>query len=293
MFTYLLCLLLRVWQKFTGRFDGYTTIAPQVLKVHRLWGLKRPFLFETKVGTRSCVLPKRGVTPNIIKNMEGRPLYVPTFEIATHPTISYTQNSLRYRLKAMGNALESLDLQMDRSLVALLEKVDEERPGARITSVGDGKLRPSTLDMALRSLADTSHCLAGAIILHPSMAEDMRSFGMITLSRASEKERQCTGVFARYLGIPIYVTDLVQKNKVYVVGKPEKFGTLLLSGGTKVKTVDSPTKLRMGWVLWRSIGEAIFDQRAVKVIHYEEDRSTNDYDESDYDDVDIIPVIEF
>jgi len=140
----------------------YQAIGRKLLMVDELPNGALP-RYERDIATKSYVIPKRGKVPDMY--IDAEELLIPTFEIATNPSIRLQEiRSRRYYIvdRAQIRAKDSLQRQEDTEVFKVISRAVPRVHTLTVT----GALDPSNINVALALIEE--HELVGAkVVCHP------------------------------------------------------------------------------------------------------------------------------
>jgi len=218
--------------------------------------------YERDIAVKSYVIPKRGTVPTVV--VEGEEVMVPTFEIASNPTIRL--NEMRQRRfyivdRAQVRAKDSLQRQED---IEVFKVINAAVPSAQSISVS-GTLQPENINLALTLIEE--HELIGAkVIMHPQRYKDLRTWGKDFYDEATQRDILMTGLYGHLFTADIHVSTMVPKNAVYVLAPAQFVGAMPIRQDISVLPADDPKRLRLGWVVFEELGIAVINDYAVSRV---------------------------
>jgi hypothetical protein len=218
--------------------------------------------YEVDVTAKSYVISKRGRVPDMF--IEARELIVPTFEIATNPSIRMQEiRSRRYYIvdRAQVRAKDSLQRQEDTEVFMVLSAAV---PAANSLTVA-GALDPANINVAM-ALIESHELVAAKIICHPFRYKDLRAWGKEFFDEATQRDVLMTGLFGHVWTADIHVSTMVPKNTIYILAPGEFVGAMPVRQDITVIPADDPKQLRLGWVIYEDLGMAVINDYATAKI---------------------------
>lgn len=218
--------------------------------------------YERDIAVKSYIISKRGRVPDMF--IEAEELMVPTFEIATNPTIKL--NEIRARRfyivdRAQIRAKDSLQRQEDYEI---FQVISNAVPSAHTLTVA-GALSPDNINVALALIEE--HELVGAkIVVHPFRYKDVRNWGKDFFDEATQRDIIMSGLYGHLWTADIHVSTMVPRNTIYVLAPGEYVGAMPVRQDITVLPADDPKHLRLGWVIYEEIGMAVINDYATSKI---------------------------
>jgi len=218
--------------------------------------------YEKDVRIISWVIPRRGAVPDMI--VEGEEILVPTFEIATNPTIRLSEvKARRFYIvdRAQIKAKEAIQKEEDLNINAINAAVD----AAHTTISTGGALSLDALNSAFATI-EQHDLTVGKIVLHALRYADIRNFGKTVYDEATQKEVLTTGLFGHLFTADIHVSSKCPTTTVFLLAPAEYVGAFPIRQDITVLPADDPKKLRLGWVIYEEVGVVIINSYAVAKI---------------------------
>jgi hypothetical protein len=215
--------------------------------------------YEKDVREIAWVISRKGAVPDGIT--EGEEVLVPTFEIASNPTIRLSEvKARRFYIvdRAQIKAKEAIQKEEDRNIFnAIVAAVDANHT---VVSTG-GTLTLNSLNSAFATIE--SHDLTvGKIVCHAQRYADIRNFGKTVYDEATQKEVLTTGLFGHLYTADIHVSSRCPVSTVFLLAPAEYVGALPIRQDITVIPADDPKKLRLGWVIYEEIGIVVINSYA-------------------------------
>jgi len=215
--------------------------------------------YEKDVRATATVIARRGAVPDMI--VEGEEILVPTFEIATNPTIRISEvKARRFYIvdRAQIKAKEAIQKEEDTNIFAAIAATV---PAAnKVVSTG-GALSIAALNQAFATIE--SHDLTvGKVVCHALRYADIRLWGKTVYDEATQKEVLTTGLFGHIWTADIHVSSRVPTAYVYILAPAEYVGAFPIRQDITVLPADDPKKLRLGWIIYEEIGIIVINDYA-------------------------------
>lgn len=218
--------------------------------------------YERDIAIKSYVIPKRGRVPDMF--VEAEELLVPTFELATNPTIKLNEiRARRYYIvdRAQVRAKDSLQRQEDTEVFRVIANAV---PTEHTLTVAGG-LDPASINVALALIEE--HELVGAkVVCHPYRYKDVRNWGKDFFDEATTRDVISSGLFGHIWTADIHVSTMVPKDSIYVLAPGEFVGAMPVRQDITVLPADDPKNLRLGWVVYEELGIAVINDYACTKI---------------------------
>ena len=219
--------------------------------------------YEKDVRATATVISRRGAVPDMI--VEGEEILVPTFEIATNPTIRISEvKARRFYIvdRAQIKAKEAIQKEEDTNI---FNAIDAAVPAANsVTSTG-GALSVSALNQAFATI-EQHDLTVGKVVCHALRYADIRNWGKTVYDEATQKEVLTTGLFGHIWTADIHVSSRVPTTTVFVLAPAEYVGAFPVRQDITVLPADDPKKLRLGWVIYEEIGIVIINDYATAKV---------------------------
>jgi len=218
--------------------------------------------YERDVAVKSYVLGKRGAVPDFFVEVEE--LLVPTFEIATNPSIRLSEvKARRFYIvdRAQMKAKEAIQREEDSNI---FNTIAAAVPDAHTVSVA-GNLTVSALATAFAEIEEHDLTVA-KIVMHPQEYKDVRNFGKNVYDEATTREVLMSGLFGHLWTADIHVSTRVPEGSVYVLAPGEYVGAFPVRQDITVLPADDPKELRLGWVVFEEVGIAVINDYATAKV---------------------------
>jgi len=216
--------------------------------------------YEKDVRATAVVVSRRGAVPDMI--VEGEEILVPTFEIATNPTIRISEvKARRFYIvdRAQIKAKEAIQKEEDTNIFAA---INQAVPAAnKVLSTG-GALSISSLNQAF-ALVESHDLTVGKVVCHALRYADVRNWGKTVYDEATQKEVLTTGLFGHIWTADIHVSSRVNPVYVYILAPAEYVGAFPVRQDITVLPADDPKKLRLGWIIYEEIGIIVINDYAI------------------------------
>ena len=219
--------------------------------------------YERDVTAKAWVVSRRGAVPDAIT--EGEEILVPTFEIATNPTIRLSEiKARRFYIvdRAQIKAKEAIQKEEDTNIFnAAFAAV----PAAHTTIATGGAVTITSLNQAYASIE--SHDLTVAkVVMHAQRYADIRNLGKNVFDEATQREVLVSGLFGHLWTADIHVSSRMPTDKVLLFAPADNVGAFPVRQDITVLPADDPKKLRLGWVIYEEVGIAIINDYALAQI---------------------------
>jgi hypothetical protein len=222
--------------------------------------------YEKDVRATATVISRRGGVPDQI--IEGEEILVPTFEIATNPTIRISEvKARRFYIvdRAQIKAKEAIQKEEDTNI---FNAIDAAVPAANTVASSGGALSISALNQAFATI-EQHDLTVGKIVCHALRYADIRNWGKTVYDEATQKEVLTTGLFGHIWTADIHVSSRVPTTTVFVLAPAEYVGAFPVRQDITVLPADDPKKLRLGWVIYEEIGIVIINDYATAKVTVE------------------------
>lgn len=218
--------------------------------------------YERDIAVKSWVLSKRGAVPDMYVEVEE--LLVPTFEIATHPTVRLSEvKARRFYIvdRAQMKAKEAIQREEDTNIFTT---INAAVPSDHVTNCA-GALTVSALATAFADIESRDLTVA-KIVVHPKQYKDIRNFGKNVYDEATTREVLATGLFGHLWTADIHVSTRVPEGTVFVLAPGEYVGAFPVRQDITVLPADDPSELRLGWVIYEEVGVAVINDYATAKV---------------------------
>ena len=221
--------------------------------------------YEKDVRAVAWVISRRGAVPDMI--IEGEEILVPTFEIATNPTIRLSEvKARRFYIvdRAQIKAKEAIQKEEDLNIFnAVIAAVDANANNI-VVSTG-GALSLNALNQAFATI-EQHDLTVGKIVMHALRYADVRNWGKTVYDEATQKEVLTTGLFGHIFTADIHVSSKMPTNQVILLAPAEYVGAFPIRQDITVLPADDPKKLRLGWVIYEEVGIVIINDYALAKV---------------------------
>ena len=215
--------------------------------------------YEKDVRATAHVISRRGAVPDMIT--EGEEILVPTFEIATNPTIRLSEvKARRFYIvdRAQIKAKEAIQKEEDLNIFNAIEAAVDT--AHTVVSTG-GTLTLNALNQSFATI-EQHDLTVGKIVCHALRYADIRNFGKTVYDEATQKEVLTTGLFGHLFTADIHVSSKCPTDTVYLLAPAEYVGAFPIRQDITVLPADDPKKLRLGWVIYEEIGIVVINSYA-------------------------------
>jgi len=221
--------------------------------------------YEKDVRATAAVISRRGAVPDMIT--EGEEILVPTFEIATNPTIRLSEvKARRFYIvdRAQIKAKEAIQKEEDLNIFNAILAAIAGNPANIVVSTG-GALSLNALNQAFATI-EQHDLTVGKIVCHALRYADIRNFGKTVYDEATQKEVLTTGLFGHLFTADIHVSSRCPTTKVMLLAPAEYVGAFPIRQDITVLPADDPKKLRLGWVIYEEVGIVIINDYALAEV---------------------------
>jgi hypothetical protein len=219
--------------------------------------------YEKDVRATAHVISRRGGVPDMIT--EGEEVLVPTFEIATNPTIRLSEvKARRFYIvdRAQIKAKEAIQKEEDLNI---FNAVDAAVDAAHTVVSTGGTLTLAALNQAFATI-EQHDLTVGKLVMHALRYADIRNLGKTVYDEATQKEVLTTGLFGHLFTADIHVSSKCPTDTVYLLAPAEYVGAFPIRQDITVLPADDPKKLRLGWVIYEEVGIVIINSYAVAKV---------------------------
>jgi len=219
--------------------------------------------YEKDVRALAFVLSRRGATPDMI--VEGEEILVPTFEIATHPTVRLSEVKARRFFivdRAQIKAKEAIQKVEDSEIFTVINQaIDADHT---VVTTG-GALTITALNQAF-STVEQHDLTVGKVVCHAFRYADIRNWGKTVYDEATTKQVLTTGLFGHIWTADIHVSSRMPVDTVFVLAPAEYLGAFPIRQDITVLPADDPKKLRLGWVIYEEVGIVVINNYAAAKV---------------------------
>ena len=219
--------------------------------------------YEKDVKATATVISRRGAVPDMI--IEGEEILVPTFEIATNPTVRISEvKARRFYIvdRAQIKAKEAIQKEEDTNI---FNAINAAVPVANQVISTGGALSTSALGQAFATV-EQHDLTVGKVVCHALRYNDIRNWGKTVYDEATQKEVLTTGLFGHIWTADIHVSSRVTPMYVFVLSLAEYVGAMPIRQDITVLPADDPKKLRLGWIIYEEIGITVINDYAIARI---------------------------
>jgi len=219
--------------------------------------------YEKDVRATATVISRRGAVPDMIT--EGEEILVPTFEIATHPTVRMSEVKARRFFivdRAQIKAKEAIQKIEDTEIFNVINTaIDGDHT---VVSTG-GALTITALNQAFATV-EQHDMTVGKVVCQAFRYADIRNWGKTVYDEATTKEVLTTGLFGHIWTADIHVSSRMDPYIVFVLAPAEYVGAFPIRQDITVMPADDPKKMRLGWVIYEEIGIVVVNNYACAKI---------------------------
>jgi hypothetical protein len=221
--------------------------------------------YEKDVRATAWVISRRGAVPDMI--IEGEGILVPTFEIATNPTIRLSEvKARRFYIvdRAQIKAKEAIQKEEDLNIFNAVIAAADANANNIVVSTG-GALSLNALNQAFATI-EQHDLTVGKIVMHALRYADVRNWGKTVYDEATQKEVLTTGLFGHIFTADIHVSSKMPTSQVILLAPAEYVGAFPIRQDITVLPADDPKKLRLGWVIYEEVGIVIINDYALAKV---------------------------
>lgn len=215
--------------------------------------------YEKDVRATAFVISRRGGVPQLIE--EGEEILVPTFEIATHPTVRLSEVKARRFFivdRAQIKAKEAIAKVEDTEIFRVINAaIDGDHT---VVSTG-GALSITALNQAF-GLVEQHDLTVGKVVCHAFRYIDIRNWGKTVYDEATTRQVLTTGLFGHIWTADIHVSSRMATDTVFVLAPPEYLGAMPIRQDITVLPADDPSRIRLGWVIYEEVGFVVVNSYA-------------------------------
>jgi len=230
--------------------------------------------YEKDIEAPATLISKRGEVP--VQIIEGEDFLVPTFEIASYPTVRLSQVKQRMfniidraQVKAKNELSQREDTEIfkaiDAAVPALTAAQDPTGNYNHVIQTASGRLTLDLLNAAVAKI-EKHRLTTSKIVMNSQRFADIRAWGKDYFDFVTQREVLLTGVFGRLWTNDILISNLVPDSRVLVLSPAEFVGVMPVRQEVTVIPADQPNKLRLGWVVYEEIGIAIVNPKGISQI---------------------------
>ena len=229
--------------------------------------------YQMDLKVRSYVIAKRGAVPTQLLEED---LFVPTFQIATNPTWRYSDESEKIE-ECITNAFSSIYRQENLEALNIIECAVSGSEHYLLTD-------SVSLDVIVEamSLLEEHDMEVQAIVCSPLVFRKLSLFEhkqlfiyrrkeLGRLREIQKEQKTMYGYLEKgtFFDVPIYVSELVSTNTMYLLCDPEKVGVVAIKQDVHEIEAEEPKKLRHGRVITEDVGICVYNERAIAAIHFD------------------------
>ncbi len=247
----------------------YASVARKAFLVEQLPDGALPY-YDKDPDVTAFVISEEG--ESIMSVTKGRRIQIPTFEIASNPTVPLTQ--IRQRRFDVVERMQKLG-------VAAIQAAEDERAFGIMDAVAlngfdsIGAVNadlPVVAPMSSESIADAfanieRHDLqVQRIFMNQRDYADIRKFNRDILDVESQRTMLVSGQLTTIFGAAVITTRLVPEGTVYFTTEPEFFGRIPVRQELTVLSADDPAARTVGFSMFEELGLGCFNPRGLQRI---------------------------
>lgn len=227
--------------------------------------------YDKDIDVPAIVVSEEGETPEVV--VKGRRILIPLFELASHPTIPFTQiKERRFNLidRAQDKAKQEIQAAEDElgfaAFDVALTAVDPSTGALYNAAVASaGSVDRDALSDAFAEIE--KHDLRVArIFMNARDYSDVRKWGRDQLDPVNQKSLFDTGLMAMLWGAEIIVSRVVPIGTIYVCTEPKFLGIMPQRIDLTVLPADDPKNRLIGWSIFEQIGIGIHNPRGISSV---------------------------
>jgi len=215
--------------------------------------------YEKDVRATAWIISRRGAVPNMI--VEGEEILVPTFEIATHPTVRLSEVKARRFFivdRAQIKAKEAIAKVEDTEIFRVINAAID---GDHTVVATGGALSITALNQAFGTI-EQHDLIVGKVVCHALRYIDIRNWGKTVYDEATTRQVLTTGLFGHIWTADIHVSSRMAPDTVFVLAPAEYLGAMPIRQDITVLPADDPVKIRLGWVIYEEVGFVVINNYA-------------------------------
>lgn len=231
--------------------------------------------YDRDIDVAALVISSNGSVPE--SRVFGDRVTVPTFEIASNPTVKISEvKRRRFNVidRAQQKARQEIQAQEDTNIFSALDFAGQTTKGGENTlqtlddSVTTDELSKSGL-LSLKRQIDRWDNVTSKYFLNINEFTDILNWesagaaGHSQVDPVTQREILQTGLYGHIWGADIVVTKIVPAGQAFAVAPPEFVGVLPIRQDIEILPADEPKQLKLGWVVSEEVGIGILNVRGV------------------------------
>jgi hypothetical protein len=220
-------------------------------------------IYDRDIRVPAKVVGRRGRVQDAV--LEGERVTVPTFQVASYPQVSYSEIQYRkYNIVDRAQQRAKLDLMATEDTF-IFSAFENSSAALNTVSTVTGAVTKDVLLNAIREVGKWP-LNPEKLVMNPLNYYDLLRFGRNDIDPVTQREILQTGLWGHIFTCDILVSNLVPVNRIYVIASPEQTGVMPIRQDVTVTPADIPAQLKLGWVIYETIGIGILNARAVSRI---------------------------
>lgn len=231
----------------------YLSVARKIAFVNELADGALP-IYDKDIDVTAYVVSEEG--DNILSVSRGERIIVPTFEIASNPTISITElKARRFDLvdRALTKGRSKINEQEDARIFAVLDAVAADVANPNPVIPVTGNLTSNVLADAFANI-ERSRISVTTVLMNAKDASDLRKWDRDTYDPETQREVLKSGILGSLWGANIVTSSMIAEGTVYVCGEPEFLAVMPVRSELTVLSADEPSKRKVGFSIFEEIG---------------------------------------
>lgn len=241
-------------------------------------------VYDRDIDVAATIVSSNGAPPE--SRVFGDRVTVPTFEIASNPTVRIAEvRRRRFNVidRAQQKARQEIQAQEDSNIFATLDYASDITLGGENTVVSadaNGRLAAADGFLHKAHLAEIAKqverwdLVCTKFLMNISQFNDIRMWAayggtdaaLSEVDMETQREVLQTGLYAHIWGADILVSKLVPQEEVFGVADPEFVGVFPVRQDIEVLPADEPKQLKLGWVVSEEIGISVLNPRGVAAV---------------------------
>ena len=225
--------------------------------------------YEKDIDAPATLISKRGEVP--VQVLEGEDFLVPTFEIASYPTVRLSQVKQRMfniidraQVKAKNELSQREDTEIFKCIDTAVPALTDPNYN-HVIQTSSGRLTLDLINAAVAKI-EKHRLTTSKIVMNSQRFADIRGWGKDYFDFVTQREVLLTGVFGRLWTNDILISNLVPDSRVLVLAPAEFVGVMPVRQEVTVIPADQPNKLRLGWVIYEEIGITVVNPKGLSQI---------------------------
>lgn len=220
-------------------------------------------IYDKDVETPAFVVGEEG--RSIQRVIHGERIMIAPFEIASNPTIPFTQVKERRFdvLNRIKTKTRSEIFRKEDSLIfQSMDAATATNPDNPLISVTAANFNIQTMADAFAEVEKHDH-FVDKVFMNAKNYKMLRNAGRDYLDPETQRELLKTGLMGELWGAQVYTSREVPEGSVFVVTSPEYFGVMPVRIDLTVISADRPELRSFGWSIFESIGIGITNTKGI------------------------------